>query len=50
MKNLKDLNWLSAPAFSLILGMIVLNAKNKPRHKDQPEKVRSENALLSVHK
>jgi hypothetical protein len=50
MKNLKDLNWLSAPAFFLILGMIALNAKKQTRHKNQSEKVRMENAAPSAYK
>ena len=48
MKNLKDLNWLSAPAFFLILGIIALNAKNKPHQKSRPEKIKMESAALSV--
>jgi len=29
MKNSKDLNWLSAPAFILILGMMAIQVKKK---------------------
>jgi hypothetical protein len=43
MKNSKDLNWLSAPAFILILGIMLLNAIKQPRNAAPLEKVRVEN-------
>lgn len=38
MKNTKDLSWLSAPAFFLILGIIFFNAIKQSNHIIQPEK------------
>jgi hypothetical protein len=41
MQNGKDLNWLSAPAFFLIIGMLAINAKKQNIHYRQPEKVKT---------
>ncbi len=41
MKYSKDLSWLSAPAFFLIIGMLVVNLKkdkdNRPHEKSKQE-------------
>jgi hypothetical protein len=37
----KDLNWLSAPAFFLILGILAMNTKKQNVHARQPEKVKT---------
>jgi hypothetical protein len=37
----KDLNWLSAPAFFLILGMLAVNTKKQNAHARQTEKVKT---------
>lgn len=44
MKHTKDLNWLGAPAFFLIIGMILLSVKkqNSNRH---PEKIKTETVV-----
>jgi hypothetical protein len=41
MQNSKDLSWLSAPAFFLIIGMLVINTKKQNTHFRQPEKVKT---------
>jgi hypothetical protein len=41
----KDLSWLSAPAFFLILMMIGINAKKQNAHR-QPEKTKTEISAL----
>jgi hypothetical protein len=41
MQHGKDLNWLSAPAFFLIIGMLVINTKKQNVHSRQPEKVKT---------
>ena len=50
MKITKDLNWLSAPAFLLILGMILLNAKKLPRNNGQQAEIRSAGTAFSISK
>lgn len=42
MKNSKDLSWLSAPAFFLIIGMLVFNSKKQSTHPHPLEKSKSE--------
>lgn len=42
MNYSKDLNWLSAPAFFLIVGMLVISSKKQPAHVRQPEKSKTE--------
>ena len=49
MKHSKDLNWLSAPAFFLILGMLAFNSK-KPVNVKHPEKIKTETSVLTVQK
>jgi len=41
MKQGKDLSWLSAPAFFLIIGMLVINTKKQTAHARQPEKAKT---------
>jgi len=50
MKYSKDLNWLSAPAFFLILGMLAVNSKKQNTHNRQPEKQKVEISPVSVPK
>jgi hypothetical protein len=50
MNNSKDLNWLSAPAFFLIIGMIVIHTKNQNDHNRQQEKVKPPIAILPAKK
>jgi hypothetical protein len=42
MKYAKDLNWLSAPAFFLIIGMLAFNSKKPGTHNLRPEKSKTE--------
>jgi len=49
MKYSKDLSWLSAPAFFLIIGMLVLNLK-KDKNNRQPEKSKPEITVVSAQK
>jgi hypothetical protein len=42
MKYAKDLNWLSAPAFFLIIGMLAINSKKQGVHSHHPEKSKTE--------
>jgi hypothetical protein len=48
MKQSKDLNWLSAPAFFLIIGMIAFHTKNQNTHNRLQEKVKPPIAALTV--
>jgi hypothetical protein len=48
MKHTKDLNWLSAPAFLMILGLIALNAKKPGQQNGQPEKMKKGTTTISV--
>ncbi len=41
MPNGKDLNWLSAPAFFLIIAMLAMNTKKQNLRSRQPEKVKT---------
>ena len=50
MNNSKDLNWLSAPAFFLIIGMIVIHAKNQNGHNRHQDKVKSPVAAMPAKK
>ena len=50
MSHSKDLNWLSAPAFFLIIGMIFIHTKNQNGHNHQPEKVKPPIAVMPVKK
>ena len=50
MQNGKDLNWLSAPAFFLIIGMLAINTKKQNTHSHQPEKVKTVNSAAAVQK
>ena len=40
MNHSKDLNWLSAPAFFLIVGIIYIHSKNQNIHSRQQEKLK----------
>jgi hypothetical protein len=37
----RDLSWLSAPAFFLILGILAINTKKQNTHSRQPEKLKT---------
>jgi hypothetical protein len=50
MQNGKDLNWLSAPAFFLIIGMLAINTKKQNMHSRQPEKVKTVVSVSSAQK
>jgi hypothetical protein len=50
MQHGKDLNWLSAPAFLLIIGMLVINSKKQNIHSRQPEKIKTTIAATSAQK
>ena len=50
MNQSKDLNWLSAPAFFLIIGMIIIHTKNQNVHNHQQEKIKPPIAVLSAKK
>ncbi len=41
MQQGKDLSWLGAPAFFLIIGMLIINTKKQNAHFRQPEKVKT---------
>ncbi|HEY2649034.1 MAG TPA: hypothetical protein VGI38_07555 [Puia sp.] len=41
MKQGRDLGWLSAPAFFLILGMLAINTKKQNIHSRQTEKLKT---------
>ena len=45
MQHGKDLNWLSAPAFFLIIGMLVINTKKQ--NSAFPSSGKSENSHFS---
>ena len=50
MQHGRDLNWLSAPAFFLILGMIAISTKKQNAHSRQPEKVKTVISAAAVQK
>jgi hypothetical protein len=50
MQHGKDLNWLSAPAFFLIIGMLIINTKKQNAHPPQPEKVKTVNSATTAQK
>jgi hypothetical protein len=50
MDNSKDLNWLSAPAFFLIIGMITFHSINQSNHNHHQEKVKFSVTVLPVKK
>jgi hypothetical protein len=50
MQHGKDLNWLSAPAFFLIIGMLVINTKKQNTHSHQPEKVKPVISVMAAQK
>lgn len=50
MQHGRDLNWLSAPAFFLIIGMLAVNIKKQNIHTRQPEKVKSVSAAPALQK
>lgn len=50
MQSGKDLNWLSAPAFFLIIGMLVFNTKKQNTHSRPPEKVKTTNSTVPAQK
>jgi hypothetical protein len=50
MSHSKDLNWLSAPAFFLIIGMIVIHTKNQNGHNHHQEKTKPPISALPAKK
>jgi hypothetical protein len=50
MKHSKDLNWLSAPAFFLIIGIITFHSINQSSRNRQQEKVKPPIAVVPVKK
>jgi hypothetical protein len=50
MQHGRDLNWLSAPAFFLILGMLAINSKKQNTHSHPPEKVKTGISAAAVQK
>jgi hypothetical protein len=50
MKHSKDLNWLSAPAFFLILGILAFQTKKQSAHNRKAEKTKMENTVLMPQK
>ena len=50
MRYLKDLNWLSAPAFFLIIGMLALNSKKQTAQNRNPEKIKPGTAVVQGQK
>jgi hypothetical protein len=50
MSNSKDLNWLSAPAFFLIVGILAFHSVNQSNHNRQQEKVKPHMAVLPLKK
>jgi len=50
MQHGKDLNWLSAPAFFLIIGILAINTKKQNTHLRQPEKVKTVISATAVQK
>jgi hypothetical protein len=50
MRHGKDLNWLSAPAFFLIIGMLAINSKKQNTHSRQPGKVKTVISATSAQK
>ena len=50
MQQAKDLNWLSAPAFFLIIGLLVVNTKKINGRSHQPEKVKTSLSAISAQK
>jgi hypothetical protein len=50
MQQGKDLSWLSAPAFFLIIGMMVINTKKINARSRQPEKVRTVVSVIPAQK
>ena len=50
MNNSKDLSWLSAPAFFLIIGMIYIHTKNQNIHSRQQEKLKTHLSAAALKK
>ncbi len=50
MNHTKDLHWLSAPTFLLILGLIIVNPKKHTHAGGLPDKIRMEAAVNTVAK
>jgi hypothetical protein len=50
MQQGRDLSWLSAPAFFLIIGILVINAKKLNTHSHQPEKVKTSISISAGQK
>jgi hypothetical protein len=44
------LNWLSAPAFFLILGILAINSKKQKAHNRQLDKIKVEISAVSLPK
>jgi hypothetical protein len=50
MKQGKDLSWLSAPAFFLIIGILIINTKKINARSRVPEKVKTAISVASIQK
>jgi hypothetical protein len=50
MKNTKDLNWLSAPAFFMIVILIVSQVKKNMNNTDHPEKFNKTTLVITKSK
>jgi hypothetical protein len=50
MQSGKDLSWLSAPAFFLIIGMLVISSKKPNIHSRPPEKVKTAISAVPAQK
>jgi hypothetical protein len=50
MTNTKDLNWLSAPAFFLIISLLAIHSIKQGTQTRHPEKVRPEITALPSQK
>ncbi len=50
MNNSKDLNWLSAPAFFLIIGIIAFHSRSQNFHDKRQGKTKPPIAVLPLKK
>jgi hypothetical protein len=50
MKQSKDLNWLSAPAFIFIVGILVIHSIKPVSQRRHPGKIKSENVTAQTQK
>jgi hypothetical protein len=50
MHHGKDLSWLSAPAFFLIIGMLLISTKKQNTHSRLPEKAKTAISTVPTQK